>query len=303
MANRQSDDDFDENALFGAPKAPSTHGKTENPLAAYFRTPGVHVRLPTGGKFMPEGSISFTMANEVPVYPMRAADELLMKSPDALMSGYALEQMLDSCVPAIKNPRLIATCDLDVLLLAIKAASFGENMEVSETCPHCDHVDNFHISLPGMLGTIPTEYPDNAVRLSKDLVVYVRPYNLQIATRVSMAAFNEARSVQRAEAMGADAAQKAVLDSYGRLTELNLSMMAESIIKIGTPDGIVSDPKFIGEFVQNVKREWTKKIDDKIKELNDFGMDKTVSLTCSACSKDWSTKVEFDPSSFFDPGS
>ena len=38
-----------------------------NPLAKYFRTPGVHVPLPTNGAFMPPGGIEFDMKGTVPV--------------------------------------------------------------------------------------------------------------------------------------------------------------------------------------------------------------------------------------------
>ena len=81
-------------------------------LKKYYRMPGVHIRLPTNGAFMPPGSVEFTMSGDIPVYPMRGADELLLKSPDALMSGYAIEELLKSCVPAIQFPRLVSSPDL-----------------------------------------------------------------------------------------------------------------------------------------------------------------------------------------------
>ena len=99
-----------------------------NPLTKYFRIPGVHIKLPTHGAFMPTGSVAFTMNDEVPVYPMRGMDELLLKSPDALMNGYAIEKLIESCVPAIKFPRLISSPDLDVILMAIRAATYGETI-------------------------------------------------------------------------------------------------------------------------------------------------------------------------------
>ena len=80
MAKISPPDEFDERQVF------------DDPLAKYYRMPGVHVRLPSNGAFMPPGSVQFTVTGEVPIYPMRAADELLLKSPDALMSGYAIEE-------------------------------------------------------------------------------------------------------------------------------------------------------------------------------------------------------------------
>jgi hypothetical protein len=85
--------------------------------------PGVLVALPTKAHSIRLDQLSSPRRNEVEVLPMRAADEILMKSPDALMSGYALEKLIESCVPAIKHPKIVSTPDLDVLLLAIRVAS------------------------------------------------------------------------------------------------------------------------------------------------------------------------------------
>lgn len=297
MAKVQSDD-FDENVLF------EKAAIAGNPLAKYFRMPGFHVRLPTNGVFLPKGAVTFTMAGEIPVYPMRAADEILMKSPDALMSGYALEKMLESCVPDIKTPRLISTPDLDVLLLAVRAASYGETMQIETVCPNCGNQDHFDCSLPAILSTVKDEPIDNEVRLTDQIVVYLRPYTLDVATRVSLTAFQEARKVQALDATeNEDAKQAGISESFRRLTDLNITMMAESIVKVVIPEGTVTDPRQIAEFIGNAPTAWTKKIDAKLKDLNAMGMDKGIDVECSNCHHKWRTEVEFDPTSFFDLGS
>lgn len=307
MANKakMTDDDFNEEQLFGPEKtAPAQRPRAAagNPLAKYFRAPGMNVRLPTGGKFLPKGSVEFTMSGEVPVFPMRAADELLMKSPDALMSGYAIEKMLESCVPAIHNPREISTPDLDVLLLAVRAASYGDKMEIETTCPKCGNKDQFECSLGAILGTIKEGDIDNSVRMSPDVIAYVKPYTLDVATRLSLAAFQEARRVQ---AMDGDeiANQSVVSQSFRRLSDMNLQLMAESVMSVAVPEGVVTDRDQIIEFVNNAPSQWTKKIEDRLRELNTMGVDKGVNVQCSACNHEWRTEIEFDPTSFFGQGS
>ena len=44
-----------------------------------------------------------TSIEEHPVLPMTAKDELIMKNPDALLNGDAVIQVIESCVPTIKN--------------------------------------------------------------------------------------------------------------------------------------------------------------------------------------------------------
>ena len=50
-----------------------------NPLKLYFRKPGIWIKLPSAGKFYKEAPADFNDMGEIPVYPMTAKDELIMK--------------------------------------------------------------------------------------------------------------------------------------------------------------------------------------------------------------------------------
>jgi hypothetical protein len=62
---------------------------------------------------------------------MTAKDELMLKTPDALMNGQATVEVIKSCVPSIKNPWHMPSIDIDTILIAIRIATYGENMEFS----------------------------------------------------------------------------------------------------------------------------------------------------------------------------
>ena len=304
-------DDYDENALFGIPAempprrlSPSPpQKKSNNPLAAYFRVPGLTISLPTKGAFLEEGAYEPNMAGEVEVLPMRAQDELLMKSPDALMSGEALVKLLESCVPAIKTPRAISAPDLDVLLLAIRASSYGENMDLDVVCPECKEENTFACHIPAVLQTMKTIPSENPVRLGHSVIAYVRPYNLENATRLSLAVFNETRSIQALEGKGEETLMRARNESAKRLNKVALEQSADCVMKVVVKEGEVTERKHISEFLDNIPRDQSKKIDDKLKELNGMGIDKTLPVQCTHCKHEWSTDVEFDPASFFEQDS
>ena len=74
-----------------------------NPLMQYHRPPGVYVVLPSMGNFY-TNKPALSSLNEVLVRPMTARDELLFKSPDILMNGESLIEVVKSCVPGIENP-------------------------------------------------------------------------------------------------------------------------------------------------------------------------------------------------------
>ena len=108
-----------------------------NPLKQYFRRPSIYLKLPSGGKYYPEGSIDLPENKEVPVYPMTAIDDITSKTPDALFNGIAVIEIIRSCVPNIKDPWQVPATDVDALLIAIRAATNGNMLDVESSCPSC----------------------------------------------------------------------------------------------------------------------------------------------------------------------
>ena len=60
---------------------------SQNPLAKHFRQPILYLKLPSNGRWYPEGSVELPVTGEIPVYAMTARDEITLKTPDALMNG------------------------------------------------------------------------------------------------------------------------------------------------------------------------------------------------------------------------
>jgi hypothetical protein len=280
-----------------------------NPLSKYFRAPGLQITIPTGGRFFPEGMYTPETDGSLTIYPMRAADELLLKNPDALMSGHAVESLLRSCVPGIGAPSLVSTPDLDVLMLAIRAATYGEGMSMEAVCPKCETSNEFDLHLPTVLNTAKPLTDDTTVRLSDDVLVEVCPYNLRASTRLSHAGFEESRRLQGVEMenpeMSSERRSAEMNKSMERITQLTNSLVSDSIISVVTPDDRVTDRAYISEFYNEAPSAWAKKIEKKVEELNEAGIEKTIKIECSkdSCRHQWSTGIEFDPSSFFGSGS
>jgi len=307
-------DDFDETALFSEPAVSKARASkpiafntpadtSHNPLTAYFRIPGLHITLPTRGKFFSENNYNETLGGDIPIFPMRAADELLLKTPDALMNGYALEKLIESCVPAIKAPREVSTPDLDAILLAIRAATYGNMMELEIECPECGHTNNFDCNLSNILGTMTYVDPENEIRLNDEVIVYVKPYTLASAVKLTLATFDEAQKLRAAEEEDADIKNKMMNESYSKLNSINIMAIADSIISIIIPNNVVTDKKYILEFINNTDKTSFKKIENKLNEINSKGVEKKIDAECINCQHTWVGAVEFDPASFFDTSS
>jgi hypothetical protein len=83
---------------------PNQNQQKKNPLSSFYRQPKIYVKLPSKGEFYPPGSLDVSANGEYPVYAMTAKDELLFKTPDALLSGQSTVELIKSCIPAITNP-------------------------------------------------------------------------------------------------------------------------------------------------------------------------------------------------------
>ena len=99
-------------------------GTNTNPLKKYYRQVKQFVKLPSGYKFYPEGAIEVPESGEVAVYPMTAKDEMLLKTPDALLNGEATVAVIQSCIPAIKNAWVMPSIDCDAALMTIRMATY-----------------------------------------------------------------------------------------------------------------------------------------------------------------------------------
>ena len=125
-----------------------------NPLSKYFRQPKLYITLPSQGKFYPAGSLDLPETGEIGIMPMTAKDELVMKTPDALLNGQATVDVIKSCAPAIKDPWNMPSIDLDAVLIAIRIATYGETMDISAKVPNVGTEKTFAANLNDILGDL-----------------------------------------------------------------------------------------------------------------------------------------------------
>jgi hypothetical protein len=275
-------------------------------LKDYYRLPGLTVSLPTRGRFLPEGAITLTEQGEVAVFPMVAADEMMLKNPDALMSGSAIQSLFESCVPSIKTPALISSPDIDVLLLAIRVATYGRTMELEAICPACEKELSFDCDLPSMLASVADSTAEPVLRLNDSITVVIRPFNVSDLAFMSRKIFEEERRLQQIE-MSEDLTdeqrqiQRNLL--FKRMSSLQSDMLSNTVVKVVTPVGEETDAEAIRQFLANIPTTELKTIDTTQKDVGQGGLDKTIAAKCEYCEHEWRTMVDFDPTSFFDQNS
>lgn len=272
-----------------------------NPLRGYFREPGLATEIPSRGHFYEDGEVEFTARHEVDVCPMTANDELILKNPDALLSGDAMVRVIGSCCPGIQDPRNLLMDDFDALMLAIRAASYGDAMDFEPVCPSCGEKNETSVSINYILSTMKFHDREYIVRLSDDVSVHLRPYSYRVSNTTSLLAFEQSKYLEavKNDDLTEDEKQKIFGETFANVADINKRLVMDSIIGVEIPNGLVQDDDHISEWLENAPVGWIKEIEKRIQEVNDKGIAKTQKIICRGCEHEWETQIGYDPSHFF----
>ena len=275
----------------------------QNPLSKHFRQPSIYFKLPSEGKYWKDGSLSLSATGEVGVMPMTTKDEITLKTPDALLNGQGVVSVVQSCCPEIHNAWDMPATDVDATLIAIRIASYGNQMDFSAKCPHCETENEYAIDLGNTLSSI--QHPDYNESITVDgLSVKIKPQNYAEVNRANMIAFEEQQILRSIGDMAENPQEaKERFDTHLKnIIDLNVNTLASQTESITTEDGtVVTDLAFITEFYNNATNKTIKTIQEYVSKLNVDGGVKPVEVNCNneECGKEFPITITFDYSSFF----
>ena len=275
-----------------------------NPLSQYFRQPSIYIRLPSQGQNYPAGTLVMPANGELPVYPMTAIDEITYRTPDALFNGQATVNVIQSCVPSILDAWAVPGIDLDTILIAIRIASYGHEMEFATTCPACNATSERTIDLRTMLDAL--RAPDYTAHVSHgDLEIYFRPLSYKNLNDNSALQYEQQKLLQVIPDSTISEADKmaALTQAFKSLTEITIRSLAISITAIKTPQALVSEPAHIEEFLKNCERDLFNQIRDHVLRLREQSELQPLKLECTACNHQYQQALTLDMASFFAPAS
>lgn len=270
-----------------------------NPLKQYFRRPAVYINLPSGGKYYPEGTIDMPPNGELPIYPMTAIDEITTKTPDALYNGSAMAELMKSCVPNIKDPWIINSLDIDAILIGIRAAAGGADMEIESVCPSCETEGKYGLNLIAMLSQMkPGDY-DKELEIS-DLKVKFRPLTYKEMNEASLGQIEIQRTFFFLEQEQDEEVRKQKgQDALKKVTELTIKILTGTIEYIETPTARVSEKPFISDFLHNCDKNLYVTLRDYNAELKSQTEIKPLKIKCVNCSREYDQPFTLNTSDFF----
>ena len=278
-----------------------------NPLNKYFRQPSIYVSLPSGTNYPPH-VLTQSKSGELGVMPMTAKDEIRFKTPDALMNGQGVVDVIQSCVPDIKDAWEIKSYDLDTILVAIRIATYGETMDINFTVPGANENVSHSVNLPAILDDLRKTKVDGHITLQDGLKITVRPLTYKDMTTTSLQTFQQQKmysAIQDSQLSDEEKAKR-FNEAFKALTDLNSKILLRNIELITLQDGTqISDPLHIKEFVENANATIIKEIETKLTSLRGQGAVKPLKLKATeeqikkGAPASYEVPVTFDTSNFF----
>ncbi len=277
---------------------------SNNPLRQFFRRPAIFLKLPSNGVFWPADSLDMTVNGEFPVYPMTAIDEITYRTPDALFNGEAVVSVIHSCIPSIKNAWDAPMTDFDAILIAIRIASYGHELDLTTSCPKCNHTADYTVDLRTVLDQ--QQAPDfNKTVSHGDLEIFFKPINYKSQHDSNSLQFEEQRTIQMIPGSDLPDAEKIqrLNEALRRITELTVDTLKHSIGGIRTPQALVTEPEFIQEFLNNCDRNLFNSIRDTVIALRQGSEIKPMHIKCDNCGNEYDQPFTLDMANFFEPAS
>jgi hypothetical protein len=269
-----------------------------NPLQKYFRQPKIYIKLPSSGMYSQPGTIQGDPAN-IPVYGMTGMDEIIVRTPDALLSGESTAQLIASCCPAIKNPWDLSVLDIVLILCGIRIATYGNMMSIEHKCTNCASDNEYDIDLSKVIEFYMTATYQNSLTIN-GLVIRIQPLTYRQSTDINIRNFQLQQRISQTDALeDADQRQATINELFKELGNIQNELFKYAIESIDTGDQTVTERRFINEWIENCE----KTVFDAVKEVNARNTTAytmpSFPVRCDNCGTEVDLTVDLDSASFF----
>ena len=269
-----------------------------NPLQQYFRQPKIFINLPSQGVYNKSGSLQGEVSN-MPVFGMTGMDEILMKTPDALLTGESTVKVMQSCCPGIIDGWEVTNLDFNLILTAIRIATFGNTVVVGSKCTGCGTDNEYEIDLTRVVDYFAHCSYDNKV-VYKNLVIKTKPLTYKQITDFALRNFQlQQRLNQNIVLTDEEEKKKNFSELFSQLAELQNEIFTEGIEQITVDNTAVNEKEYIREWLANCDRDAYEDIKTTILKNQEIYSSPEHDIECSGCGKAAKITVDLDQASFF----
>lgn len=272
-------------------------------LQNYQRQAKIFIDLPSKGVFYNDTVLEDNKHDQIPVFGMNAVDEIMFKTPDALFSGEATVQVIKSCIPSIIDPWQLVGFDIDYILIAIRIATYNDELAISSTCKECGTQNDSVLSLTRLIGNFQNYQVENNFSIN-DLTFNLKPLTYKQMTDFAVENYQYERTllqIAKDPNLNDDEKNKQTKEQYNRSNDLNLRVAISYIKSITNSTDSETNLESITNFIVNNDAEFYNELKSNIQKLSMQWELPSVDIACGGeeCDNTYSTKVDLDYSNFF----
>lgn len=257
--------------------------ENKNPLLDRVMIPGETFTLPSGAIFYNNGELSEDVTNgEITVNPMTALDEIVIKTPDLLFSGKAVEQIFKRCIPQVREPLQLLAKDVDFLLICLRKVSFGDSVEVTETHT-CNNAKEHSYKLSVDYFIKKTKRIDPTTITSK--------YNIKLDNGQNVT-LTPIKFKDYVDLMQQFDNENSTPD---QIRDATIKTLCNTITSVDEID----DKKMIREWLNKIPASYIRQISDSIYETTDWGPTYEQPVICEDCGEEFTATAPLNPIAFF----
>lgn len=275
----------------------------ESPLKKYRRQPKIYIELPSKGKFSPPNTLANDTWTDLAVFSMTASDEIGFKTPDALINGESTASSIKSCIPSVLNPWAVPTIDIDVILIAMRIASYGPGMNVISKCPYCKHENAYNVELQPYLDHYNRLTYDNSFVMD-GFKFFVRPLSYKEWTdfQKRTIAIQRAMTLNAPKIADEDEKNKFIDQCIVNIQDITAEMILTAVDAIEVDNILEKNKKEIIEFLTQNDLVYFKAIKDHLEKIGETWMLPSRDVACEQCEKEHKIRLSLDQADFFATG-
>lgn len=251
------------------------------------RIPAEKFRLPTNGFQYPDDMFVNVDVGEIEVFPISSYDEILLKTPELLLSGQGIFEVIERKVPCIKYPSLLASKDVDFILTCLRKVTYGDQVTLEYT-HNCENAKkhSYTIALSEYINRTKHLDPIQCERLFS----FSMPNDQQVV--LNNIKFSDVIKLTQTSMQMEN-------DENLNFKDIETSAVETLCAMIKTVDG-VEDKNEISEWLREIPAPYVTLIQEHIQQTaTNWGIEFVTTVKCKDCGENIDLSPSINPVGFF----
>jgi len=277
--------------------------ENQSPLKKYSRQPKIYIDLPSKGKYYNSGVLYEDSYSNLAVFSMTANDEILYRTPDALINGEATAKNIQSCIPSIVKPFDLVTLDVDALLLSIRMATYGPKMTVGQRCRKCSEENQYEIDITRYIEYLNTlQFEDSMMYENFKINFVPLTYTQYTDLQKESVGYQRALSIQLPKITNDNEKDKFQDQILTSIAKMNMKTILLSIHSIEVDGEIEQDKGEIYNWIESYDVDLFSSIKKHIDTQYQRWLLPEENVQCASCEATDKVRITIDQTDFFVKG-